>query len=160
MKENKGRLFPQYPLPAVSALILNKSKSRVVLVRRGASPGRGLWSLPGGAIEVGEDLEEAVKREVLEETGLEVIVDDLFSVTQYVETSGKGVRYHYVILTFVCYPKEEGVHPRAGGDALEARWISLSNVSDLELTKTTRAVLEKLTKGTKSVYLGSYGPDS
>ena len=73
-----GRKYPPRPVVGVGAIILRRG--RVLLVQRGRAPGRGLWSLPGGAVEPGERLEDAVRREVREETGLEVVVERLVGV--------------------------------------------------------------------------------
>src|SRR5438874_1762643 len=97
---------------------------RLLLVRRGHGPAAGLWSVPGGRVEPGEMLVEAVVRELAEETGLEGVADRFVG---WVERIGDG--YHYVILDFVVTvldPRD----PVAGSDAAEAAWVPLEEVVD------------------------------
>jgi ADP-ribose pyrophosphatase YjhB (NUDIX family) len=97
--------------------------TKVLLVRRGQEPLKGEWSLPGGALELGETLQQGVAREVLEETGLIVvpggIVEILDRITQE-ETSGR-IRYHYVLIDFVC--RVAGGTLCCASDADEVRWV-------------------------------------
>ena len=105
-------------------------EDRLLLIRRGHGPAAGEWSLPGGRVEAGETLAEAVVRELAEETGLEVVCDDLVG---WVERIGDD--HHFVILDFLVTvldgPEAE---PKAGGDAAEAAWVSLDDVAHLRLT--------------------------
>ena len=104
---------------------------RLLLVRRGHGPAAGEWSLPGGRVEGGETLAEAVVREVAEETGLEAVCDDLVG---WVERIGDG--YHFVILV-VLVTVLDGPEklPQAGDDAAEAAWVPLDEVFRLRLTE-------------------------
>lgn len=97
------------------------------MVRRGQEPGKDLWTVPGGRLEPGELLEDAVAREVAEETGLSVIVGELLGI---LEVPGDP---HYVILDYVATPKSTDAI-RAAGDAAEVRWVPLNEVSRLECT--------------------------
>lgn len=104
---------------------------RILLVRRGHGPGAGLWSVPGGRVEPGETLHEAVVREVLEETGLEAVVDRFLG---YVERFGdEPAPYHFVILDFAVTVLDPDQDPRAGDDAAEAAWIPFADLGDLRL---------------------------
>lgn len=104
---------------------------RLLLVRRGHGPGAGEWSVPGGRVEPGEILQEAVVREVMEETGLEVVVDRFVG---YVERFGDEPEpYHYVIMDFAVTVLDPDAAPEAGDDAAEARWVPLDDVGDLHL---------------------------
>ncbi|MCD6105953.1 MAG: NUDIX hydrolase [Thermoplasmata archaeon] len=138
------REYPEAPRVGVSALI--RQGDTVLLVKRGAEPGKGCWALPGGLLELGEDLADAVKREVREETGLLVEPTDVVAVQQYVE--GR-VRYHYVLITFEC--EVRGGSPRPGSDAADVSWFPVAEALKLRLTDTTRRIL---TKGNR-VYLGT-----
>ena len=104
---------------------------RLLLIRRGHGPAAGEWSVPGGRVEGGETLAEAVVRELAEETGLEAVCDDLVG---WVERIGDG--YHFVIFDFMVTVLDgpETV-PTAGADAAEAAWVALDEVSHLRLTE-------------------------
>ena len=138
------REYPEAPRVGVSALI--RQGDMVLLVKRGAEPGKGCWALPGGLLELGEDLADAVKREVQEETGLLVEPTDIVAVQQYVE--GR-VRYHYVLITFEC--EVRGGSPKPGSDAVEVSWLPSGEALKLRLTDTTRRILSRGNR----VYLGT-----
>jgi ADP-ribose pyrophosphatase YjhB (NUDIX family) len=100
----------------------------LLLVRRGRPPAVGRWSIPGGRVEHGETITEAVRREVAEETGVDVVVGDLVG---WVERIGAG--HHFVILDFHAAPAMPGTAPLAGDDADEAAYVELAKVPELEL---------------------------
>src|SRR5215469_16983833 len=102
---------------------------RVLLVRRGQRPAAGRWSIPGGRVEAGETLAEAVVRELREETGLEGVCEALVG---WVERMGDG--YHYVILDFFVTVVGDS-DPVGGDDAAEAAWVSLFDVAELTLVE-------------------------
>jgi ADP-ribose pyrophosphatase YjhB (NUDIX family) len=99
------------------------------MVRRGRGPGAGEWSLPGGRVERGETLAEAVVRELAEETGLEGVCDEFVGWVERI-----GPDYHYVILDFRVTVLD-AKPPVAGDDAAEASWVQLSDVCDLRLVE-------------------------
>jgi len=113
--------------PEVCVGAVAVDNERLLLVRRGRGAAAGFWSVPGGRVEEGETLAEAVVREVLEETGLEGVCDRLVG---WVERIGDD--YHYVILDFFVEVLE-GAEPVAGDDAAEARWVPLGEVAELAL---------------------------
>ena len=137
------RKYPPKPLVAVAALVFKGNK--VLLVKRKSPPGEGRWSLPGGCVEVGERLEDALRREVLEECGIEISVGQLVAVTDVIERDGKGTRFHYVILDFSA--EYAGGELRPSTDVSDADWFSLEEALKLPLTRGTRRILEKLLKG-------------
>ena len=100
---------------------------QILLVRRGRGPAQGQWSVPGGRVEGGETLAEAVEREVAEETGLEVTCGEFVG---FVERIGAG--YHYVILDFLAEAQGDEV-PEAGDDAAEAAWFPLHRLREVDL---------------------------
>ena len=110
----------------------------LLMVRRGHGPGAGEWSVPGGHVEMGETLHEAIVREVAEETGLEVVVDRYVG---WVERMGDGDHnsddgpgpYHFVILDFAVTPLDAYQPLVAGDDAAEVAWVPLHEISDLRL---------------------------
>jgi len=134
------RVYPEAPVVAVAALVLRGDE--LLLVRRASEPGRGKWSIPGGVVNLGERLREAVVREVHEETGLVVEVLDLLDVVEVIKRDEEGrVKYHYVIVDYLARPLSG--HVRAASDALEARWVRLDEAPSLDITNTLRRLLEK-----------------
>jgi 8-oxo-dGTP diphosphatase len=113
------------PELCVGAVIVDAD--RLLLIRRGRPPAQGRWSLPGGRVEHGETVAEAVLREVAEETGLHAVCGDLVG---WVERIGPG--YHFVILDFGATVDEPG-RLRPGDDAADAAWVPRTEVTDLEL---------------------------
>jgi len=109
----------------------------ILLIRRGQPPSEGRWSLPGGRVEWGEPLAEAVAREVLEETGVEVWVGALAGVVERRYLPG----FHYVILDYHVTAATGGA-PRPGGDVTDARWVPLAELGALPLADR---LLEALT---------------
>lgn len=135
------REFPASPLVGVGAVIVQDG--RVLLVRRGTEPLRGKWSIPGGLIEVGEMLHEAVVREVREETGLEVEPLELVELLDRIHREDSRVRYHYVIADYLC--RVTGGALRAASDADEVRWAERAewnSHSALALEPITVRVIE------------------
>ena len=122
------------PVAAVGAIVIDGA-GRVLVVRRGRPPGEGLWSLPGGKVEMGERLADAVVREVREETGLEVACGRLVEV---VERFGDG--WHYVILDYLCEPR--GGALCAGDDVSDARWVSRAELDALPTTEGLGPVID------------------
>jgi len=115
------------PRPELCVGAVAVDDDRLLLVRRGREPGAGLWSVPGGRVESGETLAEAVVRELLEETGVEGVCGPLLG---WVERITPG--HHFVILDFTVDVLEPG-RPVAGDDAAEAAWVPLDAVTRLDL---------------------------
>jgi len=109
--------------PEVCVGAIAVAEERLLLVRRGHGPAAGTWSVPGGRVEAGETLAEAVLRELTEETALEGVCDALVG---WVERMGPD--HHYVILDFAVTILEPA-NPRAGDDAVEAEWVPLDEVA-------------------------------
>jgi 8-oxo-dGTP diphosphatase len=115
---------------------------RILLVERAGQPLKGYWSLPGGLVETGEKLEEAVRREVLEETGLHVKPTRLFGIYQRIMPGADGrIEYHYVLLDYLCTVKSGAI--QASDDASNVRWVRKSELDDYQLTEGTREVIEQ-----------------
>lgn len=115
----------------------------VVLIQRGKEPGLGQWSIPGGVVRTGETLKEAVVREVLEETHLEVEVISLAKVLERILRDPKGrVVYHYVLVDFHCGYR--GGKLRSGSDAGEARYVPLKALSSYGVSPLTLEVIHRV----------------
>jgi 8-oxo-dGTP diphosphatase len=138
------REYPKAPIVSVGAII--SEGGRLVLVRRGKEPWRGLWTFPGGAVELGEPIREAVRREVLEETGLQVEVGDVYTVIDNLVPGERGrPRYHYVIVDFLARPV--GGLLRAGSDVDGARWVTAADLDGLEMTEKAGQIARQLLAG-------------
>lgn len=134
-----SREYPDRPLIGVGAVIVQDN--RALLIRRGQPPLLGEWSLPGGVLECGETLREAAVREAVEETGLVVEVIDMLGVYERVIRNDGRVRYHYVLIDFLCHPV--GGELKAGSDAAEARWFTRDELPSLNLTRDANDVVLK-----------------
>ena len=134
------RAYPDHPIVGVGAIIIRGEE--VLLARRGKEPGYGEWSIPGGAVELGEKLEEAVAREVSEEVNVAVRVEEMVEVLERIFRDPAGrVQYHYVLVDFLCqHLSGEG---RPSSDALEMKWVHLSEVSRYGLPERTKRVIQK-----------------
>jgi 8-oxo-dGTP diphosphatase len=131
---------PQKPEVAIGALVLKDQK--VLLVKRSQPPSEGLWALPGGKIHLGETLQQAAKREILEETGITIIPGEPVYSFDTIHRDGKGnVRFHYVIIDLLAKFKEGEL--KAGDDASEADWFSLKDLEEIKVNKTTKELVLK-----------------
>lgn len=146
-----SREYPDRPLVGVGGVILDGEK--VVLVRRGREPLRGEWSLPGGLVEVGEGLADAVRREIAEETGLSVRVEGVVKVLDRItRDEQKRVRFHYVLVDFLC--RVEGGALGAASDVSEARWVRRRDLTKYALRPATVRVIEKAFQSQLSRHAG------
>jgi len=134
------RRFPERPIVAVGAVILDGES--VLLIQRGHEPLKGEWSLPGGTVEVGETLAEALVREVLEETGLQVVVGPLVEVLDRVHRGQDGrVEYHFVLLDYRCRVVSGTL--AHGSDACDARWATTVDLPRYGLSDSALRVVGK-----------------
>lgn len=124
------RHYPDMPIPSVAAVILRDDQ--ILLVKRRNPPSAGRWSIPGGVQEVGERTQEAVRREVWEETGLDIDVLGLSQAGDVIRDDAEGrIAYHYVILYYLAVPT--GGRLRAGDDVSEVGWFTLKEAEALSL---------------------------
>jgi len=134
------RRYPKRPLIGVGALIFQRG--RILMAQRGKDPLKGWWSLPGGALEIGESLADAVKREVLEETGLDVRPIEIFEIFERVMRDAEGrPEYHYVLIDYTC--RVTGGTLRAGDDVAHVEWVRPAELPKLQITEGTLGVIEK-----------------
>jgi 8-oxo-dGTP diphosphatase len=134
------REYPERPIVGVGGVVIHNE--RALLIRRGSAPLEGEWSIPGGMLEVGETILDGVKRELLEETAIEVKVLDLIEVFERVTRDEAGqLKYHFVILDYLC----EAVRgdAQAGSDVTDVTWARESELSGYSLTPTATRVIQK-----------------
>lgn len=124
------REYPDAPVAAVGVVVLKDDG--VLLIRRGKEPRRGRWSLPGGAVELGETVRQAAEREIKEECDVEIKATEVIEVLDAISPDGDGrVQFHYVLTELLA--EHLGGTPSASSDALEARWVGLSELDGLDI---------------------------
>jgi ADP-ribose pyrophosphatase YjhB (NUDIX family) len=129
------RLYPKQPIVGVGAVVICDGK--ILLEKRKNEPEKGKWSIPGGLVELGENVEQTVIREVWEETGLEVEKPEHIDVVDNVIRDEKGeIKYHFVIIDY--FVKLKGGTLEAKSDAEELKWVKFDEVEKHDLTKTFR----------------------
>jgi ADP-ribose pyrophosphatase YjhB (NUDIX family) len=129
------RLYPKQPLVGVGAVLICSNK--ILLEKRKNQPGKGKWSIPGGIVELGEEVQKTAIREVKEETNLKVENPELIDVVDDVELDENGkVKYHFIIIDFFLHLKSGSL--KAKSDAAEVKWVKTNSVENYVLTKTFR----------------------
>lgn len=141
---SSDREFPERPIVGVGGVVIHEG--RALLIRRGTEPLKGQWSIPGGTLELGETIAAGVKRELREETGLEVRVVELIEVFERIfpavrPGSASRPRYHFVILDYLC--ERTGGEARPGSDATEVAFAREDELEHYDLTETATRVLRR-----------------
>ncbi len=134
------REYPTRPILGAGAVVV--SDGRALLVKRGNEPAIGVWSIPGGMVEIGETIRDAARREIREETGLEIEVGDRLKVLERIFRDDSGrVRYHYILIDFRAVPI--GGKLCASSDAAEVGFFTVGELSKLGLADITAEVVQK-----------------
>jgi len=150
-----NRRYPEQPLAGVGAIIFRETE--VLLVKRGHAPAMGKWSIPGGLVELGEDLDTSIRREVMEEVGLEVKVIDLVAALDRIMFDAGGrIEYHYVLLDFLC--EVVAGNPMAASDADECRFVAIEDLCRYEMTRGTEEVIRRTFEKAKKLGIPVYLP--
>ena len=126
------RKYPEQPIAGVGGVIF--SNKSVLLVRRNQPPSKGDWSIPGGVVELGERLEDAVKREIMEEVSIKVEIRGLVGVFDRIILDSKDmVQYHYIIADY--WGQFVSGDPVAGSDVSDAEFVNISKVKNFKVSK-------------------------
>jgi 8-oxo-dGTP diphosphatase len=134
------REYPRQPIASAHAIVIRDD--RVLLVQRGAEPSKGQWSVPGGVIELGETIAEAVRREVREECGIEIEPGEVTKVVDRVFPDEVGrIRYHYVVIYLLA--RYVGGEARASSDAAAVRWVTREELAGLDMVPVARPVVQR-----------------
>src|SRR5262245_34599369 len=132
--------FPAAPVVGVGAVVVRGGKA--LIIKRAHEPRKGEWSLPGGLLELGESLQDAVRREVKEEAGLDIEVGPIIETFDRVHRDDAGrIRYHFVIVDYVCWSADG--EPVAGSDAEAVAWVSEDEIDAYKVNAHAKAVLVK-----------------
>jgi ADP-ribose pyrophosphatase YjhB (NUDIX family) len=146
MSVTDDRRYPDRPFLGIGALIFDDDS--ILLAERGHEPLKGWWSLPGGILETGETLIEGIKREVLEETGLEVEPEAIFEIFERIMPDAEGrTEYHYVLIDYTC--RVIGGALEAGSDVSHAVWVREEDLVAYQITEGTLAVVQRAFKARK-----------
>ena len=113
---------------------------RALIIKRAHEPRKGEWSLPGGLLELGESLQDAICREIKEETNLEVVVGPIIETFDRVHHDDAGrIRYHFVIVDFVCWPGAGEAVP--GSDADDVAWVTADQIDEYQVNAHAKDVI-------------------
>ncbi len=139
--------YPTFPIPAVGVAVISEN-NQILMVKRAKPPAMGLWSVPGGTIELGETIFHAAVREVSEETSLQCQPYKIFDAIDAIYRDDKGeIQYHYIIIYVAAKAKEET--PVACDDALEARWFDIDEIKNLPTPGRTYQLLKNILESSK-----------
>lgn len=140
-------IYPDAPRVAVGAVVIYENK--VLLVLRGKAPAKDVWAIPGGSVKLGETLQAAAEREVLEETGLHIKAGEILYTFEAIQHDEAGqVEYHYVILDLAADLVDPTEAATPADDARDVRWFDLGKLAevDVPISRTTRTLLQEIVK--------------
>jgi ADP-ribose pyrophosphatase YjhB (NUDIX family) len=135
-----AREYPAHPVVGVGAVVVRDG--RALIIKRAHEPRKGEWSLPGGLLELGESLQDAARREIKEETNLDVTVGPVIETFDRVHRDDAGrIRYHFVIVDFLCWaPSGDAT---AGSDAADVAWVAANEIDGYQVNAHAKAVIER-----------------
>lgn len=133
------REYPDRPVVGVGAVVIRDGK--ILLVKRGVAPSKGLWAIPGGSLELGETLQQAAEREILEETGVTIRAREPIYTFDFFERAESGrIRFHFVIVDVAAdYVSGDA---KGADDALDARWLAPADIDPLPVSQNTIKLLQ------------------
>ena len=135
------REYPDRPVVGVGAVVIRDEK--ILLVKRGVAPSKGLWAIPGGALELGETLQQGAEREILEETGVTIRAREPIYTFDFFERVESGrVRFHFVIVDVAADYISGDV--KGADDALDARWLAPADLDHLPVSQNTIKLLQAI----------------
>jgi ADP-ribose pyrophosphatase YjhB (NUDIX family) len=133
-----AREYPEHPVVGVGAVVVRDHKA--LIIKRAHEPRKGEWSLPGGLLELGESLQDAVRREVKEETNLDVAAGPIIDTFDRVHRDAAGrIRYHFVIVDFVCWSDDGDAV--AGSDAEAVAWVTADEIDGYGVNAHAKAMM-------------------
>jgi ADP-ribose pyrophosphatase len=134
-------VYPDHPLASVGAVVFKDN--RVLLVQRGRPPAQGQWAIPGGRIALGETMQQAAEREILEETSIVIAAHEPIYTFDVLERDPRNqVRFHYVVVDLIAdYIRGE---PHPGDDAADARWVAAEELARMDINPRTRMLLHRV----------------
>ena len=135
-----AREYPTHPRVGVGAVVLRGD--RVLLVQRGQQPRKGKWSVPGGLVEIGEKLEQAVHRELYEECGIHANIQDHLEIFEYIQQDHDNrIQYHYIVIDYLAEYLEGEL--RASSDIDQAAWLTFEEIRNLAITDGVIPLVER-----------------
>ena len=141
--ENTKREYPERPIASVAVCVFKGDE--ILVIKRASPPSQGQWSMPGGVVELGETIQAAAEREVDEECRIKIDVGEVFHAASVIVPDEKGlIRFHYVITYILASYK--GGRIRSGSDALDIKWVTSSEISNLEMNPVVREYILKAYK--------------
>ncbi len=134
-EESNRREYPRRPIASLAACVFKGDK--ILLIKRATPPSKGLWSVPGGVIELGETFEETAKREVYEECGIEIEAGEIFTVENFkVLDEEKRIQFHYIITYLIAYHTGGEAYP--GPEALDVYWATRQELLAIDMNPIVR----------------------
>jgi 8-oxo-dGTP diphosphatase len=134
------REYPALPVVGVGGVVIHEG--RALLIKRGSEPLKDQWSIPGGTLELGESIQEGVRRELLEETGIEVRVGELIEVFDRIFRDAAGnIQYHFVIVDYLCEKLSGEAH--AASDVTDVAWVNEEDLWNYKLTEAATRVIRR-----------------